>query len=664
MFEERASVRPPRVTFGALARASALLLSLLVAPLPASALSQGDRTAYEAAFRAADRGQWSAVAEAVAAARDPVLRDVLTWRRMQEAPRDFSFAAIAAFVEAHPDWPGQSVLRRRAEEMATGNEAPEDLLRWFDANPPFTGRGKMLFAEALRGVGRGEGAAQVAREAWVNEFFGEADEKRFLARFGDVLTAELHRKRLEKLLWDGRLDDARSMLRFVDEDHRRLAQARIALQQQTGNVDTLVDRVPAKLQTDPGLVYDRLRWRRLKGMEERAADLLDGPTSDHVRPRKWWRERAILARYYLEKGYVSKAYDISRRHGMKSGGGFAEAEWLAGWIALRFLNEPKAALAHFQRLYDAVSYPISVGRAAYWAGRAAEASGDDKGAHTWYQTAATHLTTYYGQLAAAKLNERPRLPETPRPTSADRETFAANGLIAVAKALAAIGREGDVRPFLYRVNEDADTPGVQVLTAELAQDMGRVDLAVALSRRAALKGAHLIDTAYPIPEISWPGMPEQALVLAIIRQESNFHSGAVSRAGARGLMQLMPATAKLVARQEKLHHDESALTARPEYNVRLGASYLQDLIDRFGGSYPLAIAGYNAGPGRPARWVKEFGDPRRGEMDVVDWIEMIPFSETRNYVQRVLESLQVYRYRLGQTELAFNIEKDLKRSNR
>lgn len=625
------------------------------AAVAAEPLSASDKTVYEQAFAAAERQDWTAALETASKAKNPVLRDVLVWQSMQLPSDDHSFEDIAAFVTRHPDWPGLFTLRRRADDAATGNEDPDLVVRWYEDHPPFTGRGKMLFAEALVAKGREARAREVVREAWVNEIFSRADERRFVARFGRYLDEELHRKRLDTLLWNGHAVSSRRMLRRVDNPFRTLAQARLALMTNRGGVDALIRRVPDALQDDPGLIYERVRWRRTHGLEETAADLLAHPSANQVDPSKWWRERAILARHFLEEGWVTQAYDIARDHGMESGVGFAEGEWLAGWIALRFLNEPERALRHFERLYAGVSYPISLARAAYWAGRSNDALHQPAAAKTWYGRAAEHITTYYGQLAAAHLGrtDPPALPDPPEPSEADRRTLERDTRAMIVRALHAIGQEDEARPFLWRLFEDAETPGVRRLVVELARDVNRLDVAVALSRRAALDGVHLIDTAYPLPRLELPDAPEEALILAVIRQESNFNSAAASGAGARGLMQLMPSTAKFVARKEKLKHTPAKLED-PEHNVRLGAAYLEGLLERFDGSYPLAVAAYNAGPNRPARWLEEYGDPRRGDLDIIDWVEMIPFSETRNYVQRVLEGLQVYRFRLGVGRLAMN----------
>jgi len=628
----------------------------------AAALSDRDKAIYQEAFQTAERGQWSTALQRAAQAKDPLLRKVLVWRNMQDPSSSYSFGDITDFMAENPTWPGQGNLRRRADDTLTGNEPPEKIIAWYTENPPFTGRGKMMLADALLAKGREPEAVQVIRSAWVNNTFNRNDERRFLARFERHLTADHHHKRLDRLLWEGHQESARRMLVKVSDDHRALALARLALMTKGPGVDAVIDRVPKALLNNPGLIYERAKWRRQADLQEGAAELLAHPAANQVRPRLWWRERAILTRHFLERGWITQAYGLASNHGMTAGAGFADGEWLSGWIALRFLKDPKAAVPHFERLYAGVSYPISVARAAYWAGRAHDALKARDTAKAWYQRAAEHSTTYYGQLAAGRLGrtDRLELPPAPEVTPQDSAAFAADSRVQVARALHAIGRADEARSFLWRANEDAPTPGLRRLTAELATSIGRTEIAVALSRRSALRGTVLLETGYPLLKAEVPNAVDPALVHALIRQESNFSPTVRSSAGATGLMQLMPATAKLVAKQLNLPHSPDRL-GDPDYNVQLGSAYLNDLLSRFNGSYPLALAGYNAGPGRPARWLRDNGDPRRGELDVIDWIELIPFSETRNYVQRVMESVQVYRHRLGLPDMAFNLENDLKR---
>jgi soluble lytic murein transglycosylase len=630
----------------------------------AGALSENDKAIYRQAFSLIDGEQWPSAIREADRARDPVLRDVILWKYMQQPGSGYSFGAITGFITTHPHWPYLDTLRRRAVDAIDG-EDPAKLVAWFKANPPFSGEGKMRYAEALMAQGEKSKAITVIREAWATETFNSSDESRFLNQFGSYLTAKDHIARLDDLLWQGHHVSSERMLSMVDAGHQALARARIALQQRKGDGNRLLSKVPKTLLSDPGLIYDRIVWRMKKDLDDDAADLLKTVSADPAHADIWWRVRQPLARYLLRKGHISDAYKIASRHGMTEGSEFVEAEWLAGWISLRHLNDAKTAQKHFDRLTGAVFTPISLARAAYWQGRAAEAMGQKDKARAAYAAAAVHVTTFYGQLAAEQLPaaNRPPMPQTPQVTAADKKAFAENDLVKAVRALSEVGQDDEARRFLYRLTEDAPSDGQRVLAVSLGAEIGRREMAVAMSRRAAMQGTHVIESAYPTPAglTSPTGKPETAVVLSIIRQESNFDSSAISHAGARGLMQLMPATARHLAKKWKLNSSVDALTADPKHNIRLGSGYLEETIDRFNGSYIMAVAGYNAGPGRPARWAVEYGDPRRSVHEAIDWIEMIPFNETRNYVQRVMESVAIYRARLSKGSINYTLGKDLLR---
>jgi soluble lytic murein transglycosylase len=376
-----------------------------------------------------------------------------------------------------------------------------------------------------------------------------------------------------------------------------------------------------------------------------------------------WREIDDAARRALSRGQVKVAYKLAIQHGAKDGTAFAEGEWLAGWIALRFLHEPKTAYAHFTRLHGGVGSPISKARAAYWAGRAAEELKKKEDARSWYAEAAQLPTTYYGQLAAQRSGQRGPLhfPAMPEPTGQQAADYAKRELVQVVQQLHEIDQADRAKSFLLRLVDLAKTPVEHRLTAELAASLGRNDLMVATAKASRLDGVEMVDQLYPVVSVPAGDRPEAALTLAIIRQESAFQSDALSSAGALGLMQLMPATAKSVAARIGLPYSKPRLTSDPTYNMMLGRAYLGQLIEDYGGSYVLAIAGYNAGPKRVSEWIGQNRDPRMKSVDAVDWVESIPLSETRNYVQRVLENVQVYRNRIGGTQIALSIEQDLKR---
>ncbi|MDP7650115.1 MAG: lytic transglycosylase domain-containing protein [Rhodospirillales bacterium] len=499
--------------------------------------------------------------------------------------------------------------------------------------------------------------------------FTKQREKSFYKRYRGYLTRDDHKARLDRLIWEERNWPARRMLWKVKADFRSLSQARLMLMRNEGNVDHAIAQVPDHLKDDPGLIYERLRWRRRRGRDLSAREMLAQAPARPLWAEKWWIERSILARNALKDGHVSEAYRIARNHGLKSGVNFAEAEWLAGWIALRFLNDRKEALGHFITLFQAVRYPVSLARGAYWAGRAAEALNTPKLAQHWYLAAASHPTTYYGQLAQVRL--RPgqglSLPTEAKPSKKELTKFAKVELVRAVSLLVEAGEKERLRPFVLALGEVYDSPGWRVLTASLARAHGRPDIGVAIAKKAIQKGGQIIQAGYPtLTSLSYPKVAkgvavETPLVLAIVRQESAFDSQAISHAGARGLMQLMPRTALKVAQAQKLSYSSQRLTAEPKLNLKLGQAYLSELLNQFNGSYVLTLAAYNAGPARARQWLRRNGDPRHAGVDAIDWVETIPFHETRNYVQRVMENLQVYRARLNDTEVALSPERDLSR---
>ena len=637
--------------------------------LHADALSGGDIRAAKEAIKAIEAEKWQQARRLASRIKDPLALKLVRWLTLTGRNNGATFPQISSFITEVPDWPGQTLLRRRAEEAITDSTPAKQVISWFKDHSPVSADGKFRLGAALLAAGEAEKGRAVLRDAWVNDNFSKRLEKDFYRRYRRLLTLEDHMKRLDRLSWKGRKWPTRRMLWKVKAGTRALGEARFQLRHRQGNVDKAISQVPDELKNDPGLVYERLRWRRRKGRDKAAIELLANQTDSTPYPDKWWNERQLLARRALAKGHISEAYLIVKNHHLKEGADFADAEWLAGWIALRFLDDRKIARKHFTTMYESVKYPMSRARGAYWAGRAAEAMVDAKAAAQWYRTAAVSPTTYHGQLAAERLDSEQRVILQPEPAINTDEVakFSRQELARVARLLAAVDKQDLMRPFVMRLSAVVETPGWRSLTASLARTLGRPDLAISIAKKSMRDGDDLIQAGYPalIPPQAASALANAAieapLVLAIIRQESAFYTDAKSRAGALGLMQLMPYTANRVARKLKISYSRKRLNSDPDYNLRLGQSYLDTLLGDFNGSYILALSAYNAGPSRARRWLRKNGDPKDASVDAIDWIEMIPFSETRNYVQRVLENLQVYRRRLAETEVALSLEDDLKR---
>jgi soluble lytic murein transglycosylase len=634
-------------------RSAGLVALLATATLCATtALAEPSPAQVRRTFEAAAAKDFDAARKA--AGGDPVLGTYVEWRVLREIPVQ-PFARYRSFLDSSGHWPDSATIQARAEEVIADSLSAREQLAFFETRPPIGRAGRIARAEALLKEGRTGEAVPLLRAIWVEDDFGRVEETLFLQRHGQHLDGSSHAARLARLLWDGRTDAAERIFDRVTAEQRALATARIRLQEQAYGVDAAIAAVPASLRNDAGLAFDRLKWRRAKGRHDEVPEMLLSVQSEPGSGGAWWAERGLAARLAMEAGDFRLAYRIASSHRQTSGAAFAEAEWLAGWLALRFLDEPADGFAHFERFFAGVGTPISLGRGAYWAGRALAAQGDRRGAQTWYRRAAEHPTTFYGQLAAAELGEPLRFPPTngSQPSQAVRAAFARQDLVQLTGWLCALGEQDEIRPFVSQLGRNAAGDEAQLeLVYDLARDCARPDLVVVVAKAAIRNGAEPL-SSFPVPDmhsVFSPSLDEVGpdLILAVARQESQFDAGAASRAGARGLMQLMPTTARSVARSLGLPFDLEALTADPDFNVQLGTWYLGRQLERYDGSVALAAAAYNAGPGRVGEWLERHGDPRGSPVhELVDWIELIPFAETRNYVQRVIESQAVYAALLG-----------------
>jgi soluble lytic murein transglycosylase len=636
----------------------------LAAPAGAALLSGQDLAIYKSAFKAVEKDRHDEALSIAAQAKEKLPAKIIRWLALS-APGGGSFEEIAAFLREEPDWPNQSALRRQAELAMPPDLDADSVLSWFRKYPPLSNEGFQRYADTLLDSGDSERAAKLARDRWVATEFSVEDEQAFLARYGRLLRTQDHKDRLDRLLWGRQDAPARRLLGFFDDTYNTLIEARLAFDTDERNAEAKLARVPDSLRGDAGLLFDRIRYLRRKGDDDGAVALLAQAPAKLIKPSAWWQERHILARRAIERHDFNLAYRIVQAHGQTEGSGLADAEFLAGFLALRFLDKPSEAFGHFHKMYRSVGAPISKARGAYWCGRAADALGQKAQAKEWFETASGFGTTFYGQLAAKYLGGQGHidLPAEPRVSNADATAFERRDVVQAARMLAEILGSSDslVTAFLRRISLDAKGPGDYVLAAKLAREVGRRDLAVAAAKDAAQNNVFLVEAGYPMIKAQAPS-PEPALVHAIIRQESTFNPIITSSAGARGLMQLMPGTAQQVAKKLGIkNHRHTNLTANPDYNVRLGSAYLDDMIESFGGSYVLAIASYNAGPARTRQWLNQYGDPRTDAIDVVDWIELIPFSETRNYVQRVMEAMLVYRARIQGKRAELNLDRDLRR---
>lgn len=640
----------------------ALVVGGALVALPATAQAEigtADAQIYRDAIAAAEAGRFAEARQIAARAKQDLPQKVIRWMELTDPRGGASWPDLTEFLEKNPGWPNLAAIRRNAE--AAMPDMPSAAVRaWFDKYPPLTTIGFTRHIDALMDARESDRAIALVRQRYVSGSFGAVEEKDFRRRFNSLLRPQDHWARLDRLLWDGDDAGAKRMMPLVDKGRQQVAIARMALSNGGGGAEGALRKVPPSLLDDSGLQFERLRFRRIKDNDTGALEILAKAPKDLGRPDAWWQERHIMARRLIERRDYRQAYQLVNGHGTKEGQSFAQAEFLAGWLALRYLNRPADALKHFETLYRGVASPLSKSRGAYWAGRAAAALGDKERAGTWYETAMSLGSTFYGMLAAEEMGRKPGsiLKRSEPPSDAKLAEYGKRDLVRIVRMLDRIeGSEARLTAmFIRRLAADADTDADFQLLGAVVAKLGRPELGVVVSRQALQDGSLVFEAGYPLLSTDLPVRPEPALVHAIIRQESNFSTTAVSSAGARGLMQLMPATAQQTAKRIGLTHTHVKLTAEPGYNVRVGTAYLQDLIDRFDGSYVLAVASYNAGPGRVTAWLRTFGDPRNPAVDTVDWIESIPIYETRNYVQRVLENMHIYRARLSEDPLPLTMD--------
>ncbi|MEO1199511.1 MAG: lytic transglycosylase domain-containing protein [Pseudomonadota bacterium] len=597
----------------------------------------------------------------------PVAKTLIEFYYVRDSSLDASPQRMIAFTQAHPDWP-LSLIHDRLERALLIKSAPaETTLAAFRTRSPESGPGKAAYAIALAASGDSNRARRLAQEAWRFDSFDQDEARTFLSRGGSLLSRDDHKFRMDRLLYNDRVEEGLRVARLIGGDQVRLAEARAVVSRRQSNALSALDALPSSLKRDPLWAFSRIQATRRADRDEAAARLLlEAPRDPNalVDPDEWWVERRLAARHMVEAGDPRMAYQIAAQHAARSAASQSEAEFHAGWIALRFLNDPATAIRHFERQRRVVRTPISIARGEYWLGRANAAQGIRGRARHHYSAAAQFGFTYYGQLAAEQLGQRSiRVNGQPTLSRAAQNRFNSRGTVMAMKLLRELGYSRHPVPFFIDLTVNETDQTTLALFAELAGQMGLHDRVISIGKRGLNLGLPFEAYAFTrgdIPARVDTASLEPALVYAITRQESTFNTGAVSPAGARGLMQLMPGTAQAVSRQLGVGYSQNRLTSDPGYNVTLGSRYLAGRINDFNGSYVLAIASYNAGKSRADQWMARFGDPRTGGIDVVDWIELIPFTETRNYVQRVMENVIVYREVLG-TSSRLNITADLQR---
>ena len=641
-------------------------------------LSKSDKANLKGVLSAVYKGRHTEARTQMRRIKDRTARKVAEWYYLRSGGGDATAGKIEAFRLANPHWPGQRLMRRRAEgRLFRKSPSHETVLDFFKDTPPTSGAGKAALAGAHLKAGNEAKAKTLIASAWRDYVLDKSTEARILKRHGDLLTKTDHKARIDKLIYQDRKSRLAPALRLaarLGKAEQKKVEARAAVVRRSRSAGKLLKAVKADAASDVGLYFNRIQWLRRNDRDKEAWKLLqEAPTEPEllIDLNEWWVERRINARSALNAGHAEIAYHIANNHGPVSGKYYADAKFLAGWIGLRFLNKPQEAYTHFLALRTAVSKPKTIARAEYWLGRATQALGKHDDSETHFRNASTYFATYYGQLAIQSLNPQPQplhVPATPVPTEEDVKRLLDRDAVQALGVVRAAGLNRLTRPFFYQLARTLDSPAEVALLAELARRFDQLQASVRLSKIAFNRGLAIRDYAFPVDVLPKykrlnDGV-EPALLHALSRQESEFNAVAKSPVGARGLMQLMPRTARSIARSYRVRYKSNSLTADPSYNMMLGAAHLRDLVDIFRGSYIMSLAAYNAGGPRVRQWVKAFGDPRSPDIDPIDWIEQIPFTETRNYVQKVLESLQVFRARLEGPDRALQLLQDLNRGRK
>jgi len=652
-------MRPPATTAPARSAPQlAMAASATTSPLDLAAVKQ--------AIELSHRGRQDDATSAAGSIADPLARKLVEWVILRSDEATLDFPRYAAFLAANPSWPGIVFLRRRAEAALWQQQAaPRAVIEFFRNERPYTAKGRFALARALLAEGDRAGAQAAVRDAWHKDGFSADVEAQARIMFADLISVADDKARMDAR-FDAEDDDAGlRAARQLGAIESAIAKARAAVINKSSKAKALLDAVPAAARHDPGYMFSHIQWlRRTDKIVEAAQWMLAAPREAERLGDldQWWVERRLIARKLLDIGDVKAAYEVANGAAAPVNENYrAEQQFTAGWIALRFLREPAAALAHFTRIAEGIANPITLARAYYWQARATEALGRGAEARAYYETAARYPTAYYGQLARARLGiEAVILRTLPEPTPEHRRLEVARAL----EILYAIDERDLAALLAAELGDKATDVAALTTAAEIATQHNDARATLLIGKGAVGHGLPLERYAFPdfgVPNYQQIGPEvERCIVYSIVRQESAFNPRVISSANAIGLMQVTPATGRDTAKRFNVSFDRQRLLADVAYNAQLGTAELGNDIATWRGSYILAFVAYNAGPRRAREWIEQYGDPRNPKVDPIDWIERIPISETRNYVQRVIENMQIYRARLG-NDPRLLIEADLHR---
>ena len=612
-------------------------------------LNLNEEKIFKLSLKSGDQKKWARSIKGIEKINDKVARKIIIWRWLIADDGVSSKKDLENFYQSSTTWPKINKVKAKIESKKVTNDIKKTL-DWFQENPPITPIAKIKLSEILIKNNFIEEGNWLLKEAWVNNSFSYSEEKYILKSYKNIITNSENTKRLENLIWKRQWSSANRQLKRVSSDIKQFSIAKIKLSRRRGNVDQAIKNVPKSLINEESLIYERVKWRRKARLEKPSLELLLSYHGEYSYPKKWWREVNYHTRKQLSYKNYKLATKILEQYNLSSKDYLSEAQWLAGWLSLTFNKDPNSAYKYFSKMFLEVKTPISKARASYWAGKTSEELGNIEDLKIWYERAAAFPATFYGQLALKKLNRELFLPSQSIEFNQNEfKKFKENELVRALILLLQVENRKLSRIFaMHLVTQAKNTKDILMLS-KILNDFNQVSFSIFVGKKAIYNNIYIPSLNFPVPDTELMNLIKNnteiplPVTLAITRQESAFDIKAKSRAGARGLMQLMPRTARITAKKNNYKYKRIYLTSRPAYNVKIGSFYFKEMLNKFNGSYVLALAAYNAGPSRVNRWLKTYGDPRKNEIDPVTWMELIPISETRNYVQRVIEGIYMYR---------------------
>ena len=612
-------------------------------------LNLNEEKIFKLSLKSGDQKKWARSIKGIEKINDEVARKIIIWRWLTADDGIATKKQLEDFYESSKAWPKIKKIKAKIESKKLANDIKKTL-DWFQENPPISPIAKIKLSEILIKNKFIEEGNWLLKESWVKNSFSYSEEKYILKNYKNIITNPDNAKRLEHLIWKRQWGSANRQLKRVSKDIKQFSIAKIKLSRRRGNVDQAIKNVPKNLINHESLIYERIKWRRKARLEKSSLELLLSYNGEYSYPKKWWREVNYHTRKQLSYKNYKVATKILEQYNLSSKRYLSDSQWLAGWLSLTFNKDPQSAYKYFSNMFLEVKTPISKARASYWAGQASEKLGNKDDLRIWYERAAAFPATFYGQLALKKINRELFLPTQNIEFNQDElKKFKESELVRALIILLHIQERKLSRIFSMHLVDQAKNTKDILMLSKILNDFNKVSLSIFVGKKAIYNNIYIPSLNFPVPKKELMNLINKnteipvPVTLAITRQESAFDVKAKSRAGARGLMQLMPRTARITAKKNNYKYKRIYLTAKPAYNVKIGSFYFKEMLNKFNGSYVLALAAYNAGPSRVNRWLKTYGDPRKNEIDPVTWMELIPISETRNYVQRVIEGIYMYR---------------------